>query len=470
METIRILIYTDTTDISLVADDGTKRVTILKQLLETKRLAFAEFKLDVINRFQDFTDPSKPKIPQKLTRKLLEEFDEVWFFGLYQREVPGPFEVTFGGPDNELDDEEVKELESWMASGGVLISGDHSLYEPGGNETDPLDSYLCLGRALGHRVPRAGQLRKWEGPPTVHFESSFNTLVRTNLDSERNPDLQNDILPQTLVLVSETPQGMPHRIFLGKEQTITIFPDHLHEGEVEIPKRLNKQWPPIEVDDEKKTVRPVVIAYGCDKRSCDSTPVLAVYDGNMVGVGRIAADSSWHHYLNINLQAWADGSQDTTLDLMAQFFHNLALYLAPLSKRQRMSRELFTWLLRHPEVQEERGNNPLAVGRVALQYLSKITTGCEISELLQVELSTQTGSDSRHFVFPSLASGLSPLPTVELVVGSIINRFYRTSSERLSQEAEKKKAEATYQDTIKQGVRDAFSHHAELIEGLRLQS
>jgi hypothetical protein len=465
MTTVNILIYTDKRDISLVDDDGTKRVTILKKLLETKRLAFAEFKLEVINRYEGFTDPSKPKTPQKLSRTLLERFDEIWFFGLYQKKVDGPFEETFGGPDNELDDDEVRELEGWMARGGVLMAGDHSLYAPGGSEADPPDTYLCLGRALGHRVPRAGQLRKWKGPPTVKFESSFNTLVRTATDSEMNPDLQNDVLPQTLVLVTSGPQQAPHRIFLGREQVIALFPDHLHEGEVEIPEVLNSQWPPFKEKDEKKKERPVVVAYGCDKRSCDSTPVLAVYDGDKFGVGRIAADSSWHHYLNINLQAWADGSQDSTLDLLAQFFQNLALYLAPLALRQKMSADMIKWLLGHPEVQEERGNRPLVVGKVALHYLSKITTRCEVSELLQVELSTHQGMDSERFNLPTLDSGTGFVTTQELVVGAIINRFYRTASEQLNPNvASLKKEKATDREIITEGLRDAYNAQEALLK------
>jgi len=70
-----------------------------------------------------------------------------------------------------------------------------------------------------------------------------------------------------------------------------MFPDHMHEGKLIIPPKLCKYWPPFEEQDESRKPRPVVIADGCDKRNCNSSPVLAVYDGDNLGVGRIVADS-----------------------------------------------------------------------------------------------------------------------------------------------------------------------------------
>lgn len=467
MTTVNILLYTDTKEISLYSGRGPKRVTILKKLLEIKKLAFAEFKLEVINRYEGFTDPTKPQTPRKITAELLEKFDELWLFGWYQKEVRGPFTELYGGPDNELDDLEVTALENWMTGGGVLISGDHSMYAPGGNENDPIEDYLCLGRALGHRVPRAGDMRSWKGPPTAKFESSFNTLVRPEISSERDGALEEDVLPQRLVFPELDAQGQPHRIFLGREQTITIFPDHQHEGESLVPEKLDSKWPPFVTADSERKTKPTIIAYGCDKRTCESTAILIVYDGDKGGVGRIAADSSWHHYMDANLAAWNDGNHDAILDLMAQFYQNLALYLAPLSKRQKMSRALIDWVLHHPEVQEERGNHPLIVGKVALGQLSKVATGCEICELVQVALSAETGVDAERFNFPTLVSGLGSTPSQELVVGSIVNYYYRAASELLNQDVSGLTVEPEFTSLIAAGLKEAFSTHELLINEFR---
>lgn len=460
MVTINILIYTDVKDISLDDDNGTKRATILKSLLETPTLAFAEFKLQLINRFDGFTD-DQPGTLRKLTDELLEPFDELWLFGMYQKSVTGDFTEDFGSADNELDPDEQKVLKRWMAQGGLLMAGDHSAYQPGGTEADPIDTFQCLGRALGHLVPRAGQLRLWDGPPTINFDSSFNTLVRTLSDDENDLDLQKDALPQTLLLAKFGPDQTPHRIFLGKDATISIFPDHGHEGEVIVPDELGINWPPFDEQDDTKKPRPDIVAYGCDKRSCHSRPVLAVYDGDRFEIGRIVADSSWHHYLNVNLSEFIKPEQANTLQTLTQLYHNLALYLAPLAKRQQMSREMIAWLLRHPEVREERGNHPVLIGRVALHYLADLTTRCEILELLRVA-GIAIGVPSERLHFADVAAGIGVMPSQELVLGALLNSFYRAASEQLNQQADAENT-PTETDIIKRGFQEAFATHRDFL-------
>src|SRR5436190_10154282 len=118
MTTFNILIYTDSADFSLGNDDEDFRLTILQSLLATKRLGFAEFKLTVINRYQGFDEPNPSTPPQikKLTTDVLAGFDEIWFFGWYQKNVEQEFSVLFGGRENELDDDEVKVLTEWMST------------------------------------------------------------------------------------------------------------------------------------------------------------------------------------------------------------------------------------------------------------------------------------------------------------------------------------------------------------------
>ena len=460
MVTINILIYTDVSDISLVDDEGEKRATILKSLLETQTLAFAEFTVDLINRHDGFTDTRTGTL-HKLTDALLQPFDEVWLFGMYQQKVPDPFTELHGGPNNEFDEEELRVLERWMKQGGLLIAGDHSVFRPGGKETDPINTFQCLGRALGQHVPRAGQLRIWDGPPTIDFDSSFNTLVRTTTSPENDPDLQEDALPQTLLLRKFGPNQTPHRIFLGKTETISVLPDHAHEGGVVIPDELGEKWPPFDESDDKKKPQPDIVAYGCDKRSCHSRPVLAVYDGDRFQIGRIVADSSWHQYLNVNLRGLQVPEQEPTLELLKQLYHNLALFLTPLAKRQQMSRELIRWLLHHPEVKEERGNHPVAVGRVAIHYLSKKTTRCEIQELLQVA-GIFTGWPSERMNFAEVAIGIGVMPSQELVLGALLNSYYRAASEQLNQETNSK-TPPTDAEIIKRGFQEAFATHQEFL-------
>lgn len=80
--------------------------------------------------------------------------------------------------------------------------------------------------------------------------------------------------------------------------------DHDHEGEAMAPP-VNAQnlatWPRSQAGHQEQ---PVVIAFG-DVKDPDvhfkQFGVISVYNGHTVGLGRIIADSSWHHWLNSNL-------------------------------------------------------------------------------------------------------------------------------------------------------------------------
>jgi hypothetical protein len=317
---------------------------------------------------------------------------------------------------------------------------------------------------LGHRVPRAGQLRKWEGPPTNNPDDAFDTLARTDTEDEGHRDLQSDAVPQTLNLIKLV-NGLPHPIFRGKDLTLNIFPDHLHEGQLVIPKKLDESWPPFEEKDQHKKPRPIFVAKGCDKRSCKSRPVLGVYDGDPLGVGRIVADSSFHHYTNVNLKGFRAAST-TSLDLLGQLFQNLALYLAPRSKRVEMAKEMTKWLVQHPAVQEERGNPPAIVGQVALDRLSQICTGYEMAELGRLAFFPNTDEDGGLRLL-SLEAGVAP--SHELIVGSIISRVYRDASARLSSEGAPKSvisefADRNEEDTIAAGIEDALIVHRDSLK------
>ena len=455
MATIKILLYTDSFDIASEDDGEGHGTSRLKKLLETKTLAFAEFKVTVVNRNAPLNG-SPP--PQRLTEELLLPYDEVWLFGWYKIRVEQDFKPDVGGRDNELDQTEVDALEDWMNTGGILISGDHSEPAPGGAATDPIETFLCLGRALGHKVKRAGELRQWKGPFTNQPGSSFNTLVRTAKDSEAVEELQTDSLPQSIILLPFGADGSPHTIFKGTTKTIRILPDHAHEGQLILPDLSN--WPPESTPIPHKP-KPRFVAMGCDKRSCESHPLLAVYNGDEAGVGRIVADSSWHHYLNKNL-AGLEGTP--AYDLLKQLFHNIAFYLAPSSKRQEMAREMFNFLVRHPDVQEERGNSPYEVGRVALQILSPNSTECEIDELLRLALPADAEVSNENFASPERVRSFPP--TRDLVIGAIINRFYQTASERLAAaDAGSVPPHLSDEDILAAGLEDALRVHIESLKG-----
>ncbi len=427
MSKLNILFYTDH---SSVADaGGLHSIVTLQQLLKSEKPAFVNaLSIEVMNRFED------PQKPHKLTQALLAGFHEIWFFGKYQAKVNGEFNPQYGGLENELDDTEVKALGEWMKNnrGGILITGDHS-QENLPNDGTINKKIFCRGRALGYRIPRARALRAWENFPTNETESSFNTLVGKGIkDPDNSPELQEDDTPQKLEFVRFGSSQSPHPLFLGKRKTIEIFPDHMHEGAAiappasklsEIKDLLEDEWPKLNGTPHE----PKLVAYGFDKRHMPprSVGVIAVYDGDAVARGRIVADSSWHHYLDINLRKIGNDGDGSDLDLMAQFYRNLAVWLAPLDIRKAMSHEMFKQLAIHPEVEEEIGNSVEKIGTVALHHLSQVATRCEVIELTQAASPISNMIDGAPVQFSSARLGLAQTPSRELVTGSIINQFQR---------------------------------------------
>jgi hypothetical protein len=185
----------------------------------------------------------------------------------------------------------------------------------------------------------------WEGGGADRIDTlQKNTTVHTGAEAQFNDtdaqfffDDQSDNLPMTL---SFPQPSAVHPILQGRNGPLTQFPDHMHEGEAVTPAYLNatinlpggpqnyKEYPDngngyqpapgiiatastvsghsTEVPDTGQT--------GYNQAHCeqfftgDTQPtnphtigVLCAYDGRGVGVGRIVTDSSFHHYLDLNL-------------------------------------------------------------------------------------------------------------------------------------------------------------------------
>jgi len=338
-----------------------------------------------INRHRDLVTGEIVKGANKLTKELLDQFDEIWFFGFLQTN-------TLETAENELGNDEVFNLRVWMdAGGGVFVTGDHASPDPRFAPEDPRNkdhqTYLGLGRALGHRIPRAGRLRAWEGPPTADVSSmdlerrdNYNTLVGNVKDLDDAVSLQTDAIGQELIL----PGKIPHRLFwlyLNPDKSITPitkFPDHMHEGKLLIPDPLDGDWPTTER-------KPTIVARGRDNRPFEEKrtyPLVIAYDGHVVlgstssiTLGRIVADSSFHHYVNTNLVGFerdvcGNPPVASTLDQIAQYFANLALWLAPQQVHDQVKQGLIHLLGNHPQILEVRGNNIFSLGRTALAILS----------------------------------------------------------------------------------------------------
>jgi hypothetical protein len=371
--TVRILFYTDRSDVAF-NNASAFGVNRLRDLILDRNTFYVHFEIDLVNRHEG------GHAANKLTSALLTNYDQVWFFGVQQANL-----VAIGGlpaePENELTDSEVTDLRAWMDTGGVLITGDHANPRP--PRADPgLNLLVNLGRAIGHRVPRAGELRRWEGPPDASIMGSHNTQVPVGVADINTLVLQEDATPQQLIL-KQYPlrtflpawlafRTQPHPLFCGRIGPVEVFPDHMHEGQIEIPVAFPPStWP----SSGGLQPQPEVVAWGTDKRDGNVYPVVATYDGEPAGVSRIVADSTWHHYFNINLRGFPPGP---TLDDIASYYVNLAVWLSPAPKREQMRCWIWWWIASESSVLMVRRNALRIIGGTALDVLGQVASQCVI--------------------------------------------------------------------------------------------
>jgi hypothetical protein len=392
--TIKILLYTDDPD----AITDRKNLLGLSSMIERLKAhppMFADLSIKWVSRNSDYNHHADNKLDLVMTREVEqtgEPFDEIWFFGLHQGNTDkfslGVFPC---GPESELNADEVAALDKWMKAkegvgGGVLMTGDHNnpiLQNHLKNTNGPIGTgeeseLLGLGRAIGRGVPRAGQLRKWEGAPSSRDGDRLDTL---------GDGFQTDRVPQKLIheLVNEDggpdSNGEPHPLFFYRSGGfIDIFPDHRHEGALVIPDLSNTELWPIGPNGQPK---PCVVGFGTDSKSGQRIGLVSAYDGDGANVGRIVADSSWHHYVNINLKGFPHPAPPGSFsDQLGQFYSNLAIWLAPMHKRRQMAQAMCWELARYTLLLEPQGD-PLRIGEIAYSVLARSTSRCETHELLR---------------------------------------------------------------------------------------
>jgi len=466
--TIRILFYGDVRDTNTAAvpqpGPGNQLrgmptefgLRILKDLLEAQSTFLVRLQVDVLNRHYHYNSDGfvrEPAVPgaNKLTPALLKKYDQVWFFG-QQYANYSQWNDAYGGPESELTNAEVAALRTWMdAGGGVLITGDHS------NDVSFREQFLVdpalkgqtlnLGRALGWRVPRAGQMRVWAGAPDASAPSYY-------VDTAGDPNMammpkQEDAIPQSIRIeqvwrsVHMGSSGLfgpvgfffleDHALFRTTPNAdyssgrIDILPDHVHEGAVAVPRTLDPTlWP------ARGSYRPgpQIVAWGTNKaplrwaafggtsktdfRLWREVGVVAAYDGDYVGVGRIVAHSTWHHHVNVNLVGFRnpDGSAGKVLRRLGEYFKNVALWLSPWAARSGLFHAAIDWTARHPLMREITGAPVQALGAAAASLMARALGAGTYDDLMQLPFAA----------LPPSTSANDPRATIphELLLGTAI--------------------------------------------------
>lgn len=351
---------------------------------------------------------------------IIDHYDQIWCFGF----DPG------NGQPNNLDpaidvnitshawaatNAELERLARWMneRKGGLFGTGDHHY----------------LGASLCSRIPRLGIMRMWsvtDGVPTIGGTTRLDTNRPVTASQQAGTTVipnsaEGDAKPQPIDWVAEYTWSLspffshksPHPILchptLGP---INVMPDHPHEGRCFDPTDGN--WIATRRDtaynlngyagDQFPTVGgvrplPKIIAWGNTladpplqfakgDQPARRFPMISVYDGQQIGIGRVVTDSTWHHWFNMNLDGLAGEADTTEYEKIKRYYINIGIWLASNSWRKAMVWcPLLVSRFEYFGLKERTLDMPLLdLGRLHIEYLWPRLGPCWVREWIWDEL------------------------------------------------------------------------------------
>lgn len=345
---------------------------------------------------------------------VIDHYDEIWCFGFKPH-------AGFIHPTDDADitdagaiaasDAELSVLTTWMNNkGGMFATGDHDF----------------VGASMCGRIPRVGTMRAWtnaqnvppiDGPLRIDTNRPANSAELAGFD-EIEFERQSDAVPQPItwtpwLYFSHSPfhiHKRPHPVLchptLGP---IDVMPDHPHEGVVfDHVEQPDVGLAPITLTNDYDfgggvtgpeypalsgvQPLPMVIARGrtladppLDHEKGDSPAkrfaMISVYDGHRAGVGRVATDSTWHHWMNINLTGLEAAGGDNW-EKIKRYFLNLGVWLAPPHiPRRCFYFHVLESFYAYPGIEEFHARVPLLeLGYTFRHYLTKLYGPCWVTQ------------------------------------------------------------------------------------------
>jgi hypothetical protein len=291
----------------------------------------------------------------------LEQYDQIWCFA-HAPTNRDPFQrPEFDQPDqvqkaidhsasNALTDLEVVALDTWMKNKpgrGLFATGDH----------------FVVGASMCSRIPRVGAMRRWTGydlPPSSNGFDAICTLVPVGNDQADG----REIVSSDSQLDSHAQQVQPvdypaHPIVFNntEHQEAFLLPDHMHEGGIRedgfvdrnasitledgtvilhFPKVNGQQPMPKVIARGKIAGAPVKFNMSFQDQpginvgssfTGRTVPLVNVYDGKLIGQARVVTDSTWHHWVDHNVNPlWNLGAGD----YLRAYFTQVAQWLGGL--------------------------------------------------------------------------------------------------------------------------------------------
>ena len=423
----------------------------------------------------------------------LDEFDQVWFFGdwpAFDANSPDVSDDIIRSEEySPLDDAELQIIAGWMErGGGVFATGDHSL----------------LGASMCSRIPRVRNMRRWtraQGVPSFADGDRNETLVhdlQTGIIEREGDRWGQQISPVYRSTGPTFYQRSPHPLLCGRTGVIDRFPDHMHEGSVieddhvplrqplNIPGYDGEEFPVIPAVFEGASAlvaepfgvrpRPHVIAHGhTTTRDSDSRrfAVVGVYDGDPVHVGRVVVDSTWHHWLSMNLVGF-QAELPTVYAGMQDYYRNVALWLSTPKQRASM---LFaaTWGVlvgKHPGA-FDRAMGIWDLGERVIDVIGRTAPQCTVTELVATFFRPRTSpgpnSPVNHASVPNRRpERLRPAVSMvnQAIVGGIAFQLLETAQHHLRERALGRSTEVDVPGILRRGPGGVRSGVRELVTTL----
>ncbi|WP_396152166.1 hypothetical protein [Flavobacterium sp.] len=310
------------------------------------------------------------------TSVTLNTFDQVWLFGI--------------NSGSGLSATELPIMENYMnGGGGVFATGDHG----------------SLGSALCGNIPRVKDMRFWTDLPSDITDQ--NAAMRGAFRNDTNRpssgstsmffDNQSDSIPQ-VIAPRIFSGGLPHPLLsispsIRPSAIIDVMPDHPHEGECKPERTFSVNG--VAVTSQNIATSFVLSGSTINNGNGGKTPTIAhsfpsigVWDGRLANVGRIVVDSTWHHFVNINLNGeGSQGSGFSNDDLagrqtglnandytaIKQYFMNIATWMTRRKPYFCWRRFIWIELLRNSQLIEASLNNPIEkIEKIKLADLASI--------------------------------------------------------------------------------------------------
>ena len=301
----------------------------------------------------------------------LKSFDQVWLFGIL-------------GGTSYLDPPEVTAIGEYMdGGGGLFATGDHG----------------SLGGGMCGNIPRVKDMRLWANTSPDNAVNEVSMTGGRRNDTNRpgagqvvsnSFNNQSDNIPQTIA-VRTFGSGLPHPLLsikpsLRPSGIIDIMPDHPHEGEC-------AEETVFIVNGHSISTQVIATSFVLGGSTAPGKvgtnphcfPSIAVFDGRPAKVGRIAIDSTWHHFVNINLNGVGSpfsGLDNSDFEVVRQYYMNISRWITRSKVMICKQKYIVADLLKNSQLIEASLNNPAAnlkdisladlnsIGMLAMEILS----------------------------------------------------------------------------------------------------